>query len=39
MKKRSAKKWGKVGAPKSPKRKSWLASIRKKVAKRSKRRR
>jgi len=29
-KKRSGAKWGKIGAPKSAKRKSYLASIRKK---------
>jgi hypothetical protein len=32
-------KWGKVGAPKSAKRKAWLRSIRKKSGRRSKRRR
>ena len=29
-------KWGKIGAPKSAKRKTWLAQIRKKIKKRRK---
>jgi hypothetical protein len=30
MKKRKSKKYGKIGAPKSAKRKAWLKKIRKK---------
>ena len=29
-KKRTGKKWGKIGAPKSAKRKAWLKKIRRK---------
>lgn len=32
------KKWGKVGSPKSPKRRSWLRSIRRKTGTKRRRR-
>ena len=34
--KKKAKKWGKIGAPKSPKRKAWLKKLRGKTKKTAK---
>jgi hypothetical protein len=38
MKKRTTKKWGKLGAPKSAKRRAWMRSIAKKSKRKSRRR-
>jgi len=38
VKRRTGKKWGKLGAPKSAKRKAWLRSIRKKSGRKTSRR-
>lgn len=38
MKKRTSKKWGKLGSPKSAKRREWMRSIAKKGKRKSRRR-